>query len=103
MKSVSLDKVFFLKKKLEHGLEGNIPSGLRSFLFFFYFLFLILNKFVLKKLISRGVSYLVNILSGVGNIFLLDCSQILFLLNVESRGISKPHKSLVQRGEYCYK
>ena len=36
MKSVSLDKVFFFKKKFEHGLEGNIPSGLRIFFFKFW-------------------------------------------------------------------
>ena len=33
-KPVSLDKVE--KKKVEHGLEGNIQSGLRSFFFFFF-------------------------------------------------------------------
>ena len=40
---------------------------------FFFFFFLILDKFVLKIRISRRVSYFVNILSRVGNIFLPGC------------------------------
>ena len=84
---------------LEHGLEGNIQSGLKFFIFYFLFL----DKFVLKTWISRRVSYFVGILSGVRNIFLLNCPQVLSLLNVGFRGIFKPHKTQVQRGESCYK
>ena len=69
---------------LEHSLEGNIQSGLKFFIFYF----LILDKFVLKTWISRRVSYFVGILCGVGNIFLPGCPQVLFLLNVRSKGIS---------------
>ena len=66
-----------------------------------YFFFL--DKFVLKTWISRRVFYFVGILSGVRDIFLLDCPQIFFLINLRFRGISEPHKSLVQRGEFFYK
>ena len=41
-----------------------------------YFFFL--DKFVLKTWISRRVFYFVGILSGVRDIFLLDCSQVFF-------------------------
>ena len=92
---MSLDKV--KKKKLERSLEGNIQSGLRSF-----FLFLILNKFVLKIWISRRVSYLVGILSGVRDI-LPGYLQVLSLSNVWSKGISELHKSPVQIENSCYK
>ena len=68
------------------------------FLFFFFKKFF-LDKFILKTWISRRVSYFVAILSGVGDIFLPDYPQVLSLLNVRSRGISKPHKSSVQREE----
>ena len=49
------------------------------------------------------MSYFVGILNGVGNIFLLGCSQVFSGLNVRFRGIFEPHKSLVQRGESSYK
>ena len=68
---------------LEHGLEGNIQSRLKFFIFYF----LILDKFVLKIWISKRVSYFVGILSGVRNIFLLNYPQVLSLLNVGFRGI----------------
>ena len=74
MKPVSLDKVFF-------------------FNFF---------KFVLKTWISRGMSYFVGILSGVGDIFVLGCPLVFSLWNVGSRGISKPQKSPIQREEFCF-
>ena len=83
---MSLDKV---KKRLKHGLEGNIQSRLKFFIFYF----LILDKFILKTWISRRVSYFVGILSRVRNIFLLNYPQVLSLLNVGFRGIFKPHKT----------
>ena len=49
------------------------------------------------------MSYLIGILRKVGDIFLLGRSQILFLLNVGSRGISETHINLIQRGKSFYK
>ena len=43
--------------------------------------------------------YFIGILSGVGDIFLLDCLQVFFLLNVKFRGIFELYKSPVERGE----
>ena len=57
--------------------------------------FFVLDKFVLKTLFSNRVFYFVGILHGVKDIFLLDCPQVLSLLNVRFKGISKPHKSPV--------
>ena len=47
-----------------------------AFLFCFYFFNL--DKFVLKTWISRRVSYFVDILSGVGDIFLPVCPKVFF-------------------------
>ena len=60
-----------------------------------------MDKFVLKALISRRVSYFVGILSGVrdGDIFSSSCSQVFSLLNLRFRGIFDLYKSPVQRGE----
>ena len=58
-----------------------------------------MDKFVLKTLISRRVSYFVGILSRVGDIFLSSCSQVFSLLNLRFKGIFKLHKSPVQRRE----
>ena len=63
--------------------------------FVFIFIFLILDKFVLKTWISMRVSYFVGILSEVGDIFLLSCLQVIFLLNLRFMSIFKLHKSLV--------
>ena len=52
-----------------------------------------MDKFVLKTWISKRVSYFVDILSGVGDIFLPSCSQIFSLLNIKFKVISKSHKS----------
>ena len=78
--------------------------------FFFFFLsniiILILKKlenFVLKIKINSKIFYFVDILSGVKEIFLPDCFQIFFLLNVEFRGIFEPHKSPIQRNESSYR
>ena len=60
-----------------------------------FFLIKILDKFVLKTWISRRVSYFVGILSGVRNIFLLDCLQVFSLLDVRFRSIFKQRKNLV--------
>ena len=38
------------------------------------------------------MSYFVGILSGVGDIFLLSCFQVFFLLNVRFKGIFELHK-----------
>ena len=38
------------------------------------------------------MSYFIDILSGVGDIFLSSCPQIFPPLNVRFRGISKPQK-----------
>jgi len=54
-------------------------------------------------LISSRYPFFVGILSGVEDIFLPDCPQVFSLLNLRFRGIFKPHKKLVQRGEYSYK
>ena len=84
------------KKRLERYIEGNIQSGLRFYLF-------IEDRCFLKTWISRRISYFVDILSAVGDVFLPSCPQVLFLLNVGFRGIFKPHKSLVQKGESSYR
>ena len=39
------------------------------------------------------MSYFIGILSNVGDIFLLGCSQVFFPLNVRFMSISKPQKS----------
>ena len=65
---MSLDKV---KKRLKHGLEGNIQSGLTSFFFFFFF-----YKFILETWMSRRVSFFIGILSEVGDKFLQNYSQV---------------------------
>ena len=49
------------------------------------------------------MSYFAGILSKVGNIFLSDCSQVFFLLNVKFRGIFKAYKSPVQIEESSYR
>ena len=49
------------------------------------------------------MSYFAGILSKVGNIFLSDCSQVFFLLNIKFRGISKAHKSPVQIEKSSYR
>ena len=56
------------KKKLKHGLEGNIKVDWEVFF---------LDKFVLKKWISKKVSYFVGILCEIWDIFLPSCPQIL--------------------------
>ena len=68
--------------------------GLVSLLLFLFFIFyFFLDKFVLKIWISGKMSYFVGILSGVGDIFLLSCPQVFFLLKVRFKNISKSHKS----------
>ena len=48
--------------------------------------------------------YFVGILSGVLDIFLPNCPQIFFLLNLRFMSISEPHKSTtIQKGEFYYK
>ena len=59
------------KKKLERGLEGNI-KWIEIFFFFWKFL----DKFVLKTWINGRVFYFIDILSGVGDIFLLSCQVL---------------------------
>ena len=49
------------------------------------------------------MSYFVNILNEIRDIFLLGCPQIFSLLNLRFRGISELHKSPVQRGKSSYK
>ena len=49
---------------------------------------------------NRRVSYFVGILSGVGDVFLSDCFQVFSLLNIRFKGISKLHKSSVQKREF---
>ena len=43
--------------------------------------------------------YFISILSGVRDIFLLDCPKVFFLLNVWFRDISEPDEGSNQRGE----
>ena len=45
------------------------------------------------------MSYFVNILSGVIDIFLPSYTQVFSLLNLRFMGIFEPHKNLFQRGE----
>ena len=85
---------------MERDLEENIQSGLRNF---FIYIFFFVNRFVLKTWINRRGFYFVGILNGVGDMFLLGCPQVLFLLNVGSRNISEPNKSLIQKGESSYR
>ena len=66
--------------------------------FVFIFIFLILDKFVLKTWISMRVSYFVGILSGVRNLFLTGCSQVL-----RFRDIFEQHKSSVQKEKFSNK
>ena len=49
------------------------------------------------------MSYFIGVLNGVGDIFLLGCSQVFSLLNLKFRGISEPNKSPVQRRKSSYK
>ena len=49
------------------------------------------------------MSYFVGFVSGVRDMFLLGCPQVVSLLNLRFRGISEPHKNLVQRRESSYK
>ena len=49
------------------------------------------------------MSYFVDILSGVENIFLRDCFQVFSLLNVSFRDISEPYKSSIQKRESFYR
>ena len=74
--------------------------GLMSLLFIYLINFL--DKFFLKIWISRNVPYFVGILSEIGEIFLLGCSQVFSQLNVRFKGIFEPHKSLIQSGESSY-
>ena len=67
------------KKKIGTWSWGKYQSGLRIF-YFFYFL----DNFVLNTWISRKVSYFVNILHEVRDIFLSSCPQVLSLLNLWS-------------------
>ena len=66
-------------------------------------IFLILDKFVLKIWINKKLFYFIDILSGIGNIFLSGCSQVFFLLNLKFKTISKPHKSPVQKRKSTYR
>ena len=62
-----------------------------------------MDKFVLKIWISRKASYLISILSGVGDIFLPVCPQVFFQLNVRYRDISERHECPIRRAEsYIY-
>ena len=49
------------------------------------------------------MSYFVDILNGVRDIFLPSCPQIFSLLNVKFREIYEPYKSPVQKMESSYK
>ena len=49
------------------------------------------------------MSYFVDILNRVGDIFLPNCPQIFSLLNVKFRDIFEPYKSPIQKGESSYK
>ena len=60
--------------------------------------FFFLDNFILKAWISKRVFYFVSILRRFVDIFLLDCSQVLSLLNLGFRSIFEPRKSPIQRG-----
>ena len=49
------------------------------------------------------MSYFVSISSGAGDIFLPNYIQVLSMLKIRSKSISKLHKSQVQRGESSYR
>ena len=73
------------------GLEGNIQNGLGIFFFFFW-----ISRVVLKTWVGGRVSFFVSsVLCGIEDIFLLNCPQVLSMLNVGSRDIFESHKSLV--------
>ena len=73
------------------GLEGNIQSGLGIVFFFFW-----ISRVVLKTWVGGRVSFFVSsVLCGIGNIFLLNCPQVLSMLNVGLRDIFESHKSSV--------
>ena len=93
------DKVFFFF----FFLSNIIIFLLKKILDRFSFLESILDWFVLKTQISRRVSYFVDILNRVGDIFLPNCPQIFSLLNVKFRDIFEPYKSPIQKGESSYK
>ena len=46
------------------------------------------------------MSYFVEILSEVRDIYLPSCLQVFSLLNIRFKGISKLHKSSVQKKEF---
>ena len=62
-----------------------------------------MDKFVLKTWISRKMSYFVGFVSGVRDMFLLGCPQVVSLLNLRFKGISEPHKSPFQREKSSYR
>ena len=49
-----------------------------------------MDKFVLKTWISKRVSYFIDILCEVKDIFFPSCPQVLSLLNVGFRGDGEP-------------
>ena len=49
------------------------------------------------------MSYFVGFVSGVRDMFLLGCPQVVSLLNLRFRGISEPHKNPFQRGKSSYR
>ena len=93
---MSLDKV--KKKKKNWNVFLKEIYKVRNFYVNFNFWI-----FFLKLWISRRVSYFVGILSEIRYIFLSGCPQVLFLLNIEPRDISKPYKSPVQIRESSYR
>ena len=82
------DKVFFFFFFLSNVIIFLLKKNLDRF----SFLESILDWFVLKTQISRRGSYFVDILNGIGDIFLPSCPQIFSLLNVKFRDISESYK-----------
>ena len=61
-------------------------------LFFFFWI----SRVVLKTWVGGRVSFFVSsVLCGIGDIFLLNCPQVLSTLNVGLRDIFESHKSSV--------
>ena len=74
--------------------------------FFFFQFYLWISRVVLKTWVGGRLSYFVSsVLRGIGDVFLLDCPQVLSMLNIESKGIFILHKSSIKGrkfyGELC--
>ena len=65
-------------------------------IFFFFKFYFWISRVVLKTWVGGRVSFFVSsVLREIGDIFLLDCPQVLSMLNVGFRDIFESHKNSV--------